>query len=103
MRELAWDLASRALQTPKPSDPDDLPDWTKLMAYDREALDYSEYSLATLAAAQTDELKRAELTLALEQRNPQSKFLVIAKKPTVIELATLNPQKAIQLAEEGLV
>jgi hypothetical protein len=100
--ELAWDLASRALQTPKPSDPDDLPDWTKLMAYDREALDYSEYSIATLAAAQTDELKRTELTLALEQRNRQSKFLVIAKKPTVIELATLNPQRAIQLAEEGL-
>src|SRR5579863_1104585 len=30
--ELAWDLASRALETPKPSNPDDLPDWTKLMA-----------------------------------------------------------------------
>jgi len=100
--QLAWDLASRALQTPKPSDPDDLPDWTKLMAYDREALDYSEYALATLAAAQTDDLKRAELTLALEERNPQSKFLAIARKPTVIELATLDPQKAIQLAEEGL-
>jgi hypothetical protein len=72
------------------------------MAYDREALDYSEYALATLAAAQTDDLKRAELTLALEERNPQSKFLAIARKPTVIELATLDPQKAIQLAEEGL-
>jgi hypothetical protein len=101
--QLAWDLASRALQTPKPSNADDLPDWTKLMAYDREALDYSEYSLATLAAAQTDELKRDELTLALQERNPQSKFLVIARKPTVIELATLNPQRAIQLAEEGLI
>ena len=101
--ELAWDNASRALQTPKPSDPDDLPDWTKQMAFDQEALDYSEYSLATLAAGQTDDLKRAELVLALQERNPQSKFLAIAKKPTVIELASLNPQKAIQLAEEGLV
>ncbi len=52
---------------------------------------------------QTDDLKRAELALALEQRNPQSKFLALTKKATVIELATLNPQKAIQLAEEGLV
>ncbi len=103
MRELAWDLATRALQTPKPSDPDDLADWTKQMAFAQQVLDYSEYTLATLAAAQTDDLKRAELTLALEQRNPQSKFLALAKKPTVIELATLNPQKAIQLAEEGLV
>lgn len=101
--QLSWDLASRALQTPKPSNPDDLPDWTKQMAYDREALDYAEYSLANLASTQTNDMKRAELALALEERNPQSKFLGIAKKPTVIELASLNPQKAIQLAEEGLV
>src|ERR1700678_719198 len=101
--ELAWDNASRELQGPKPSDPDDLPDWTKRMTFDQEALDYSEYALATLAAAQTNDLKRAELVLVLQERNPHSKFLAIAKKPTVIELATLNPQKAIQLAEEGLL
>jgi hypothetical protein len=101
--ELAWDLASPTLQAPQPSDPDDLPEWTKQTAFAREVLDYSEYALATLAAAQTDDLKRAELTLALEERNPKSKFLVLTKKATVIELATLNPQKAIQLAEEGLV
>lgn len=100
--ELAWDLASRALQLPKPSDPDDLPDWTKQIAFAREVLDYSEYTLATLAAGQTDDAKRAELTQALQERNPQSKFLALTKKATVIELATLNPQKAIQLAEEGL-
>jgi hypothetical protein len=91
------------LKNPKPSDPDDLPDWTKQMTYAQEALDYSEYALASLASGQTDDLKRAELVLVLEERNPKSKFLAIAKKPTVIELATLNPQKAIQLAEEGLV
>jgi hypothetical protein len=100
---LAWDLASRTLMLPKPSDPDDLPDWTKQTTFAREVLDYSEYTIATLAAAQTDDLKRAELTLLLQERNPQSKFLVLTKKQTVIELATLNPQKAIQLAQEGLV
>jgi hypothetical protein len=101
--KLAWDLASHSLQAPKPSDPDDLPDWTKQSAFAREVLDYAEYTLASLAAAQTNDLKRAELTLALQERNPQSKFLVLTKKATVIELASLNPQKAIQLAEEGLV
>ena len=99
----AWDLGARALRTPKPSAPEDIPDWTKQMAYAQDALDYSEYALANLASKQTDDLKRAELVLALQERNPQSKFLAIAKKPTVIELASLNPQKAIQLAEEGLV
>jgi hypothetical protein len=43
------------------------------------------------------------LTAALQQRNPQSQFLFLTKKPTVIELASLNPVKALQLAEQGLV
>jgi tetratricopeptide (TPR) repeat protein len=101
--QLAWDLASRTLQSPQPNDPDDLLEWNKQMTFARECLDYSEYTLATLAAAQTDDLKRAELTLLLQERNPQSKYLVLTKKATVIELATLNPEKAIELAEEGLV
>ncbi len=100
--ELAWDLASRTLQAPKPADPDDLPEWTKQVTFAHEVLDYSEYTLASLAAVQTDDLKRAELTLALQERNPQSKFLALTKKATVIELASLNPQKALQLAAEGL-
>jgi hypothetical protein len=101
--ELAWDLATRTLQTPKPPDPLDLPDWNKQMDFARENLSYSEYTLAHMAQTQTDDAKREELTLALQQRNPQSQFLAITKKPTVIDLASLNPAKALQLAEEGLV
>jgi hypothetical protein len=101
--ELAWDLATRTLQTPKPADPEDVPDWIKQMDFARENLAYTEYTLAKMAAAQTDDLKRAELTLALQQRNPQSQFLFLTKKPTVIELASLNPAKALQLAEQGLI
>ncbi len=101
--ELAWDLATSTLQTPKPADPEDVPDWNKQMDFARENLSYSEYTLAIQAAGQTDELKRAELTLALQQRNPQSQFLLLTKKPTVIELASLNPAKALQLAEQGLI
>jgi hypothetical protein len=101
--QIAWDNASLALQAPKPPNPDDLPDWTKQAAFDQEIVDYSEYTIASQAAVQTDDLKRAELTTALQQRNPQSKYLAITKKASVIELASLNPQKAIQLAEEGLV
>ncbi len=100
--ELAWDLAARALQTPKPADPEAVPDWTKQMAFARDNLAYSEYSLATLAATQTDLQKRNELALALQQRNPKSPFLTLAK-PTVIDLATLNPAEALRLAEGGLI
>src|ERR1700683_5609350 len=75
--ELAWDLASRTLKAPKPADPDDLPDWTKQTAFAKEVLDYSEYTLASLAAVQTDDLKRAELKMALQERNTQSKFLAL--------------------------
>jgi tetratricopeptide (TPR) repeat protein len=101
--ELAWDLASRTLQTPKPADPEDLPDWTKQMTFAKENLAYAEYTLASLAAAETDDAKRDALSAALEQRNPHSEFLALTKKPTVIELASLNPVKALQIAEQGLV
>jgi tetratricopeptide (TPR) repeat protein len=100
--ELGWDLAARTLQTPKPADPEDVPDWTKQMNFARDNLTYSEYALATLAAAQTDLQKRAELALALQQRNPRSQFMALAK-PTVIDLATLNPAEALRLAEQGLI
>jgi hypothetical protein len=100
--ELACDIAGRVLQTPKPVSPDDLVQWTKRTAYAQEVRDYSEYAIATLAAAQTNDLKRAELTLFLEERDPQSKYIALAKKPTVIDLAKLDPQKALHLAEEGL-
>jgi len=100
--ELAWDLASRTLQTPKPADPEEVPDWTKQMNFARDNLAYSEYALATVAAAQTDLQKRAELALALQQRNPRSQFLALAK-PAVIDLATLNPAEALRLAEQGLI
>jgi hypothetical protein len=100
--ELAWDLATRTLQTPKPADPEYVPDWTKQMTFARDNLAYSEYALATLAAAQTDLQKRTELALALQQRNPKSQFLALAK-PTVIDLATLNPAEALRLAEQGLI
>lgn len=98
---LAWDLATRTLQSPKPSDADDA-EWSKQQAFAHEVLDYSEYTIGKLAGVQTDDLKRAEISLLLEERDPKSKFLVLAKKPTVIELASLDPRKAIQLAEEGL-
>ena len=101
--ELAWDLATRTLQSPKPADPEDLPDWNKQMEFARENLKYTEYTLANQAASQTDDTKREELVAALQQRNPQSQFLFLTKKPTVIELASLNPAKALQLAEQGLV
>jgi hypothetical protein len=100
--ELAWDLSARVLQTPKSLNPNDLAPGTKRTAYAQELRDYSEYAIAKLAAAQADDSKRAELTQALEERDPQSKYLALAKKPTVIELAKLDPHKALQLAEEGL-
>jgi hypothetical protein len=100
--ELAWDLAARTLQTPKPADPEEVPDWTKQLNFARDNLAYSEYALATLAAAQTDLQKRTELARALQQRNPKSQFLALAK-PTFIELATLNPAEALRLAQQGLI
>lgn len=99
----AWDIASRLLQAPKPADPDELIAWNKQQQFAKDVVTYAEYTLASLAKAETDEQKRADIVLLLEQRNPQSQYLAITKKPTVINLAELDPRKAVALAEEGLL
>ena len=99
----AWDIASKAAQAPKPPDPDDVADWTKQINFANEVLSYSEFVMATQAADEPDPAKRAELVEALQTRNPQSKFLANTKKQTVIDLAKIDPEKAVALAEQGLV
>src|SRR5579864_5081862 len=58
---LAWDVASKVAQSAKPSDPDEAATWTKQVQFANEVLAYTEYTLAALAKAQTDEQKRAAL------------------------------------------
>ena len=100
---LAWDIATRTLKLPKPADPDDLADWSRQMEFAREVLTFSEYTLSTEATQETDPQKKADLIKALESRNPESKFLAIAKNDRPrIDLATLSPEKAVALAEKGL-
>ena len=99
---LTWDIASKVSQSAKPADADEVAAWTQQVQFANETMAYSEYTLASLAKAQTDEQKRAALVEALQRRNSQSQYLAITKKPTVIDLATLDPQKAVALAEQGL-
>lgn len=101
---LSWDLATKTLQIAKPADPDDVPDWAKQIEFAKEVMAFSEYVLATDAAQESDPQKKAELIHALETRNPQSKFLAQARNDRPrLDLATLPPEKAVALAEKGLV
>lgn len=100
--ERAWDLASKALVAPKPSDPDDVADWTKQIAFAKDVMSYAEFVIATQAAEEPDPAKRAALVDELKSRNPDSKFLANTKKPTIIDLATIDPEKAYTLAEQQL-
>jgi len=99
----AWDIASKAALAPKPTDPDDIADWNKQIDFAKEILSYSEFVMATQAAAEPDPARRAALIEALKSRNPESKFMANTKKQTVIDLATIDPEKAVALAEQGLV
>jgi len=101
---LSWDIATKTLQTPKPADPDDLADWAKQMEFAKEVIAFSEYVLSTEAIQESDPQKKADLLKALEARNPQSKFLAMARndKPR-IDLASLSPEKAVAMAEKGLL
>lgn len=98
-----WDIASKAVLAPKPSDPDDAVEWNKQIDFAKNVLSYSEFVMATQAAAEPDPGQREALIEALRSRNPNSKFMANTKKQTVIDLATIDPEKAVVLAEQGLV
>ena len=99
----SWDIATKTLQTPKPADPDDVVDWSKQLEFAKEVLAFAEYALSTEATQESDPQKKAELIKTLESRNPQSKFLAVAKNDRPrIDLASLSPEKAVALAEQGL-
>jgi tetratricopeptide (TPR) repeat protein len=101
--ERAWDIASKAVLAPKPADPDDVADWNKQIDFAKEVLSYSEFVMATQAAAEPDPVKRAALIEALKSRNPESKFMANTKRQSAIDLAAVDPEKAVTLAEQGLL
>jgi hypothetical protein len=102
--QLSWDIATKTLQIAKPTDPDDVADWAKQKEFAKEILAFSEYVLSTEAMQESDPQKKADLLQALEVRNPQSKFLGVAKNTHArIDLASLAPEKAVAMAEKGLL
>ncbi|MGD0297771.1 MAG: hypothetical protein ABSE86_11700 [Bryobacteraceae bacterium] len=97
----SWDAASKAVLVGKPADPDDVPDWTKQIEFANQALAYSEYVLASQAALEANSQRKTELIQALEQRNPQSKFLAAVKRNIRIR-EEANPAQAFAMAAKGL-
>ncbi len=98
---VSWDAASKAVLAPKPADPDDVPDWTKQVEFANQSLAYAEYVLASQAALEPNSRRKAELIQALEQRNPQSKYLVAVKRNIRVR-EEANPAQAFAMAERGL-
>ena len=101
--ERCWDIASKTVKAPKPADPDLVHDWSKEVQFATDVLAYSEYLLSDQASQETDPQKKAELVQALQSRNPQSKYLAVAKAdPLHTTRITLSPEKAFQMAVKGL-
>jgi hypothetical protein len=101
---LSWDIATNTLKLPKPTDPDDRADWARQIEFAKEVLTFAEYVLSTEATGESDPQKKADLIKSLEARNPESKFLAVARNDRPrIDLASLSPEKAVALAEQGLV
>jgi len=97
----SWDAASKAALAQKPEDADDVADWSKQIEFANQAMAYSEYVLASQAAMEPNSRRKAELIQALEQRNPQSKFLTAVKRNIRVR-EEANPEQAFALAERGL-
>lgn len=102
--QVAWDVASKTVGSPKPTDPDDVTDWTAQIAFARDVMNYSEYELYTLYGKCTDQRKKDGLLQAIKTRNPQSRYLENPKKQylTTVE-RTGSPEQTLAIAEKGLL
>lgn len=98
----SWDAAAKALLAPKPADADDAADWNKQIEFGHQAQAYAEYVLAAQAALEPNSGRKTELVQALEQRNPQSKYLAAVKRNIRVREEAANPEQAFLLAERGL-
>jgi hypothetical protein len=96
-----WDAASKAVLAQKPADPDDVPDWTKRIEFANQSSEYAEYVLASQAALEPNSQRKTELIQAVEQRNPQSKYLAAVKRNIRVR-EEANPAQAFAMAERGL-
>jgi len=96
-----WDAASKAVLAQRPTDPDDVADWTKRIEFANQSLEYTEYVLASQAALEQNSQLKTELIQAVEQRNPQSKYLVAVKRNIRVR-EEANPAQAFVMAERGL-
>ena len=99
---LGWDTASRFLKLPPPSSGDAAAVWPKRKELAQTVMKYAEFQMGTQAAAEQDEPTQKDLIAALRSRNPESPFLANVTKVTLIDLASLAPEKAVALAENGL-
>ncbi|HLK21366.1 MAG TPA: hypothetical protein VKT81_20585, partial [Bryobacteraceae bacterium] len=98
---VAWDAASKAAQSPKPTDADDVADWNRRVEFANQTMAYSESVLASQATLEANSQRKTELIQALEQRNPQSKFLAAVKRNIRIR-EEADPAQAFAMAERGL-
>lgn len=101
--QTAWDLASKAAHCPKPTDEDEIADWTIETAYARDVMNVSEYVLYSQARESSEPQRKMELIQIIERRNPQSKYLDPAKKDYIHAFEqTQGPEQTLALAEKTL-
>ena len=68
-------IAQKVIQSPQPTDADDVDAWKKRVDFAKQLDTYTEYSLFSAAMQTQDPRKRIELADALTARNPKSQYL----------------------------
>jgi len=68
-------IAQKVIQSPQPTDADEVDAWKKRVDFAKQLDTYTEYSLFSAAMQTQDPRKRIELADALTTRNPKSQYL----------------------------
>ncbi len=96
------ELAQKVVDSPKPTDADDVENWKARVDYARQVNTYSEYSLYAMALQTADPKKQAALLEALEQRNPKSEYFAKATGTLFVAYQKSGAAgKALEFAEKA--
>jgi tetratricopeptide (TPR) repeat protein len=100
---LTSDIARKIAQAPKPSDEDEVEEWTRSVNYAKQLDVYTEYSLYAMVLQSPDPKKKIVLGDLLEQRNPESQYLpLVAEQRFLAFIQTGDSARAVALAEKTL-
>lgn len=97
-----FELAAKAIKTPKPKDESEATLWTTTTAVAKDVQSYGEYALNVAVLKTSDTQQRIDLFEALEKNRPDSQYLPPLFPVMLGIYAKMKPDRSFQFAQRAI-